>query len=393
MGSLKNRIAIAGVGETALGKVPNKSTMQFHVEATRSALEDAGLTKGDIDGILTWNSTSVDPMPYYFLSVAEYMGIPLRYGASLDMGGATFCSAVAHAGAAILTGMCETVLIVTADNRLTGRTREGKKVWEERGRKGYGHPEFEAPFGPTLISLYALAAQRHMHEYGTTPEQLAEVAVTCRRHAALTPNAQMKEPITIADVLNSPMVSSPLHLLDCCIISDGGAAIIVTSSDRAKDLRKPPVYVLGAGEGHQQVHVIQMPDLTTTAATVSGPRAFAMAGLSPRDLDFAQLYDCFTIMVILLLEDLGFCKKGEGGPFVQGGRIGLGGALPVNTDGGGLSHCQHASSGPWHILEAVRQLRGERGAAQVPDARLGLVHTNGGSLSTQSTLILGREPL
>lgn len=287
MGSLKNRVAIVGVGETALGRVPGKSTMQFHVEAARNAMEDAGLAKGDIDGILTWNSTSTDPMPYYFLNVAEYMGIPLRYGASLDMGGATFCSAVGHAGAAIMAGMCETALIVTADNRLTGRTREGKKVLEERGKKGYGHPEFEAPFGPTLISLYALAAQRHMYEYGTTCEQLAEVAVTCRRHAMLTPNSHMKDPITVADVLNSPMVASPLHLLDCCLVSDGGAAVIVTSSERARDLGKPPVHVLGVGEGHQQVHVSQMPDLTTTAATASGQRAFAMAGLTPRDMDFA----------------------------------------------------------------------------------------------------------
>lgn len=392
MNSLKGRAAIVGVGETELGKVPNKSTMQFHVEAAKNAMADAGLGKRDIDGILTWTATSVDPMPYYFLALAEQMGMELKYGSSLDMGGGTFAAAVGRATAAIAAGLCQTVLVATADNRLTGRTRDGKKVWEERGRTGYGHLEFEAPFGPTLVSLYALAAQRHMHEYGTTPEQLAEVAVTCRQHAMLTPNSHMKEPITVQDVLASRLVSSPLHLLDCCLISDGGAAVIVTSSERARDLREPPAYVLGFGEAHHQVHVSQMPDLTTTAARASGPRAYAMAGLAPQDMDFAQLYDCFTIMVILLLEDLGFCKRGEAGPFAQAGHIRLGGSLPVNTDGGGLSHCQHGSSGLWHVIEGVRQLRGERGDAQVRNAEVGLVHTNGGSLSTQSTLILGREP-
>ena len=391
MESLRGKVAIVGIGETEVGRVPGRSTLSFHAQAARLALEDAGLTKQDVDAIFTWDSNEVEPFPYYAVAVAEYLGIPLRCGAAIDLGGASFGSAIAHAAAAIALGMCRTALVVTGENRRTGLTRQGKRVWEERGRQGYGHPEFEAPYGPILPTFYALAAQRHMHLYGTRPEHLAQVAVTCRKHAMLTPNAVMKEPITIEDVLNSPIISSPLHLLDCCLVTDGGAAVVLTSAERARDLRQPPVYVLGVGEGHTHIHTTWMPDLTVTGAAISGPQAFRMAGLTPADIDCAQLYDAFTILVILLLEDLGFCQKGEGGPFVEGGRIELGGELPVNTDGGGLSHCHHGSSGLWHFIEAVRQLRGVRGPAQVPNCRTVLVHTNGGHLATHATVILAND--
>lgn len=394
MGRLKSprgEAAVVGVGESQLGKVPGKSTFAFAADASRAALADAGIDKDEIDGIFTWASGAVDPFPYYAAALAEYLGLPLRYGAALDMGGAAFGSAVGHAVLALAHGLCRAALVVTGENRRTGRTRDGKNVWEERGRIGYGHPEFEAPFGPTLPSFYALCAQRHMHLYGTKPEHLAQVAVTCRRHAALTPGSVQTEPITVQDVLNSPTLSSPLHLLDCCPVTDGGAAIIMTAPERARALRGPPAYVLGIGEGHTHVNATWMPEMTVTGAALSGPAAFRMAGVTPRDVDTAQLYDAFTILPIMLLEDLGFCPKGMGGPFVEGGRIALGGELPLNTDGGGLSHCQHGSSGLWHIIEAVRQVRGERGAAQVAGAQVALAHTNGGHLATQATVILGAE--
>jgi len=389
--SLRGKAAVAGVGESLLGKVAGKSTFAFSADASRAAIADAGIEKHEIDAIFTWASGAVDPFPYYAAALAEYLGLPIRYGAALDMGGAAFGSAVGVASMALAHGLCRTALVVTGENRRTGKTRDGKSVWEERGRVGYGHPEFEAPFGPVLPSFYALCAQRHMHLYGTKPEHLAEVAVTCRRHAPLTPGSVQTEPITVQDVLDSPMISSPLHLLDCCPIADGGAAVIVTTPERARALRRPPVYVLGVGEGHKHVNATWMPDMTVTGAAISGPAAFRMAGLTPRDVHTAQVYDAFTILPIMFLEDLGFCAKGAGGPFVEGGRIGLGGELPINTDGGGLSHCQHGSSGLWHIIEAVRQVRGERGAAQVKGAQVALAHTNGGHLATQATVILGGE--
>ncbi|RYG87214.1 MAG: thiolase family protein, partial [Alphaproteobacteria bacterium] len=251
--------------------------------------------------------------------------------------------------------------------------------------------QYERPFGPLIPAMYALAANRHMHEYGTTPEQLAEVAVTMRRHAGLNPNAQARDPITIDDVLNSKMIATPLHMLDCSLVSDGGGALVVSRADAARDMRRRPVELLGAGEGHLNEHIHQAPSLTTTGARISGARAFDMAGLTPREMDFAMLYDCFTITALLQLEDLGFCKAGEGGPFVANGGIGLGGRLPVNTHGGLLSHGHPGRPGGiFHIIEAVRQLRGECGDRQVEAASLGLVHGNGGILSTHSTLILGR---
>jgi acetyl-CoA acetyltransferase len=256
---------------------------------------------------------------------------------------------------------------------------------------GSAHPQFEVPYGPLVPSLYALVAQRHMHEYGTTPEQLAEVAVTIRRHAGLNPNAHKRDPVSVADVLSSKMITSPLHILDCAIVSDGAAAAIVTSAARARDLRGKPAHLLGQGYGLRHSHIGDT-SLTTTGAVDSGRDAFRTAGLSPADVDVAQIYDCFTITVIVELEDLGFCRKGEGGAFVEGGRIGLGGQLPVTTHGGLLSGGHPGLGGGFfHVLEGVRQVRGDAGARQVPGAKVALVHGNGGVISVHCTLLLGSE--
>jgi len=275
-----------------------------------------------------------------------------------------------------------------ADNLLTGLSRE-----QAMGiQSSVGHSQFETPYGPTVPALYALIAQAHMATYGTTPEQFASIAVVCRKHAALNPEAQMQEPISVQDVLSSRMIADPLHLLDCSLVSDGGAAIILTSAERAIDFPHHPVYLLGAGEGHGHEHISQARSLTTSAAVESGRRAFATAGLGPRDIDLAQLYDCFTPTVLIELEDLGFCEKGEAGAFVEAGQIELGGQLPVNTHGGMLSHCHSGNPGSMFALtEAVRQLRHQAGNRQVEDAEVALVHAQGGVMSSHATLILGRE--
>jgi len=253
-----------------------------------------------------------------------------------------------------------------------------------------GPSQWERPYGNTLVSNYAMAAQRHMHEFGTRPEQLAEIAVTMRRHAALNPNAQYRDPISVDDVLGSRMVADPLHKLDCCVISDGGGAIIMTTSERARDLRRPPVYVLGAAMAGSHWNPSQMRDFTTTAAAQCGPEAFAQAGVRPEDVDTVQCYDSFTITVLLLLEDMGFCAKGEGGAFVESGVLRRGGALPMNTDGGGLSACHPGMRGIFLINEAVRQLRGDAGEAQVPDCEVAVACGSGGALSCIGTVVLGR---
>jgi acetyl-CoA acetyltransferase len=253
---------------------------------------------------------------------------------------------------------------------------------------GWAHPEYEAPYGPLVPTLYALVAQRHMHEYGTTPEQMAEVAVAIRGHAALNPLAQKREPITVADVMSSRMITSPLRMLDCAIVSDGAAAFVVTAR---KDVKKRPVRVLGQGYGFTHTYIGEHDHIATTGAVQSGRMAFEMAGVRPADIDVAELYDCFTITVIAELEDLGFCPKGEGGRFVEGGRIRLGGELPVTTHGGLLSAVHPGlAGGMFHVVEAVRQLRGECGERQVPDAELALAHGNGGIIGIHCTLVLGR---
>ncbi len=387
MESLRGKVAIVGAADTEVGVVPHLSATQLYVQAAKLALEDAGLTKEHVDGLITCNSF-VEPYLYHAEMIAEYLQIFPRYCLNVATGGGTTLAIMHHAASAIATGICNTVLVTMADNMLSGLSRD--RAIEVMSTAG--HAQFERPYGLPIPGFYALIAQAHMHAYGTTSEQLATVAVACRKHASLNPAAQMRQPITIDDVLNSKMIAHPLHLLDCSLVSDGGAAIVMTSAERAKDLKNRPVYILGVGEGHSHEHISQARSLTTSAAKEAGERAYAMAGLGPRDIDVAELYDCFTPVVIIELEDLGFCPKGEGGRFVEGGRIELGGELPVNTHGGLMSHCHPGHPGSlFSITEAVHQLRGESGPRQVKGAEIALVHGQGGIMSTHCTMILGKE--
>ncbi len=385
--ALSRQIAIVGVGETRVGALSGWSSLQLHAEATRLALDDAGLTLKDIDGVITADSR-LDGFLMHSAAVAEYLGIVPRFSAMTGLGGAAHCAAIEHAASAIMGGIVETVLIVSGDNLLSGMSR-GKAV-ERLSQTGAGHPEFENPYGPPIPALYALIASRHMHLYGTCAEQMAEVAVAMREHASRNPNAQWRDPITVDDVLKSKLIATPLHLLDCSSIADGGGALIVTRGDRVPSSAIRPVYVLGVGEGHTGEHVSAMPDLTSTAAKISGQQAFSMAGLRPADVDVAMLYDSFTIAVLLQLEDLGFCGKGEAGPFVAEGRLRLNGSLPTNTHGGCLSHGHPGKPGGiFHLIEAVHQLRSKAGPRQVANAKVALVHGSGGALATHCTVLLG----
>jgi len=384
---LRGSVAIVGMGETEVGALRGRGSTELCAEAARRALLDAGLTKVEIDGLVTCNPW-VEPHLYHAEMFAEYMQIFPRFCMTLNAGGATTLTAVLRAASAIVTGVCDTVLITHGDNPRTGMTpsETGAKMTTTM------NPQFELPYGVPLTNGYAMAGRAHMHEFGTTSEQFAQVAVSARRHASLNPSAEKREPITIDDVLNSPIVADPLHALDCSLWSDGGGAVIVVAAERAKDFPNRPVFFLGCGEGHWHEHLFQARSLTSTAASDSGPRAYAMAGLGPQDMDFAQVYDCFTPVTIMELEDLGFCAKGEGGHFVENGNIELGGALPVNTHGGLLSHSHTGHPGTMFALtETVTQLRGAGGARQVPGANLGLVHGQGGVLSSHATLILGTE--
>jgi len=320
--------------------------------------------------------------------VASYLGIQPSYLSTLDLAGASGAAMIHHAAMAIAAGQCETVLCVAGQNLLSNRSRSS--AVQSMAESGGTHVQFEVPYGPLIPSLYALIAQRHMHEYGTTPEQMAEVAVTMRQHASLNPNAHMRDPISVDTVLSSRMITSPLKLLDCALISDGAAAAIVTSAERARTLRKRPVYLLGQGYGLSHSYVGEYRNLTQSGAVYSGKAAFASARLTPADIDVAELYDCFTITVIIELEDLGFCPKGEGGRFVADGHIGLNGSLPTTTHGGLLSAGHPGLGGGFfHVLEAVRQLRGEAGERQVKDVEIALAHGNGGAIAIHCTLILG----
>ncbi|MBI5106855.1 MAG: thiolase [Solirubrobacterales bacterium] len=371
--SSTSHVAIAGAAEAQVGQaLPGLSAADVQAEAARKALGDAGLTTADVDGLFA----SSTQLPWASVNLGEDLGIRPRYTDSTMVGGGSPLSHLLHARAAIAAGLCEVALIAYGSTqRSVGRA--GASVQER--------DPWEAPYAPPLpIAAYALAASRHMHEYGTTPEQLAEVAVAARRWAQRRPGAWSTKDLTIEDVLAAPRVCDPFGVRDCCLVTDGGGALVVTSLERARTLRRPPVVLLGAGEAHWHRHVSSMPDLTTTAAVDSGARAFAEAGLTPADVQCCQVYDAFTITPILFLEDLGFCAKGEGGAFVSGGRIAPGGALPVNTNGGGLSYAHPGMYGLLLLVEAVRQIR-EEGR----DVVLG--HGNGGVLSAQATVLLGSE--
>ncbi|MCL6517009.1 acetyl-CoA acetyltransferase [Alicyclobacillus sp.] len=374
--------AIAGVAESDLGETPGKTVLQLQAQAAKAALEDAGLTKDDVDAVFTagnwaWSTT---------MMLAEYLGIRPRYTDGTNIGGSSFEAHVGHAVAGIRAGLFECALITYGSTQRSDRSRRRPMTGPQLTA------QYELPYGlPTPVGAYALAAMRHMHQYGTTSEQLAEIAVATRKWAMMNEKAMMREPITIEDVLTSRWIAEPLHLLDCCLVTDGGGAVVVTSAEKARQIAKRPVWVLGHGETHTHNTIVNMPDLTVTGAVESGRRAFEMAGVRHEELDVVEIYDSFTITVLLTLEALGFCKPGEGGPFVSGQRTAPGGDFPMNTNGGGLSYCHPGMYGIFLLIEAVRQLRGECGSRQVKDAKLALVHGTGGVLSSTATVILGRD--
>ena len=385
--SLRGKVAIVGVADTEVGVLAGRTPMEMGVEAALAAIEDAGLEKNDIDGLVTCNAMA-QPMMYHAEATAEYLQIFPRYCIAAGAGGGTTFSIIHHAASAIATGMADVVVVTMADAMRSGLTRDQAMMVQA----STGHPEFEQPYGPTVPAYYALIAQAHMAEFGTTQEQFAGIAVACRAHAARNPSAQMRDLISVEDVLESRMIADPLHLLDCSLVSDGGAAIVLTSAERAADMKQTPIYLLGAGEGHSHEHISAARNLTTSAAKEAGQRAFEMSGLRPTDMDFAQLYDCFTPTVLVELEDLGFCEKGEGGAFVESGALLPGGSLPVNTHGGLLSHSHPGNPGSMFALtESVWQLRGDASGRQVADSKNALVHAQGGIMSSHTALVLGTE--
>lgn len=379
MSSLRAASAIVGAATAALGEAPGRTDMEILAEAAKTALDDAGLSLAEVDGLFA--TSMVHNMAT--LSIAEYLGIRPRFTDSTMVGGSSSVAHLLPATLALQAGLCDVALVCYGSNQ---RSTAGKLITNS------APPPFEAEYGPRYpITAYALAASRHMHEFGTTRAQLAEVAVAARGWAAMNGEAFMREPLTIDEVVASRLVSDPLRVRDCCLVTDGGGALVLVAGERAKDHPKRPVYLLGQGIASFHRNISQMPDLTVTAATESGAQAYAMAGLGPGDMNVLELYDAFTINTVMFLEDLGFCAKGEGGAFVSGGAIGPGGRLPVNTNGGGLSCCHPGMYGIFPVIEGVRQLRGECGERQVAGAETALCHGNGGVFSSQATIVLGTE--
>jgi acetyl-CoA C-acetyltransferase len=387
--SIKGKAYIVGVYEHPTRKADDKSVAQLHAESAKGALVDAGLSKSDIDGYFcAGDAPGLGP-----LSMADYMGLKLRHLDSTDTGGSSYIVHVGHAAEAIAAGKC-TIALIT----LAGRPRSEGQATGTAPRAVQNTPDspFEAPYGPATANMYAMCAMRHMYQYGTTSEQLAWIKVAASHHAQYNPHAMLPQVVTVEDVLHSPMIADPLHRLDCCVISDGGGAIIVAAPEVAKSLSRPRVRILGAGEApkHQMGGQI---DLTYSGAVWSGPAAFAEAGVKPADIKYASIYDSFTITVLMQIEDLGFCEKGQGGRFVADGNLISGvGKLPFNTDGGGLCNNHPANRGGLtKVIEAVRQLRGEaHPKVQVPNCDLALAHGTGGSLGTRhgaATVIMERE--
>ena len=385
--TIRGKAHIAGAYEHPDRKIPDKSVAQVHAEVALGAVADAGLSLSDVDAYFC----AGDAPGFGPLSMADYLGLKrLRYLDSTETGGSSYLVHVGHAAAAIAEGKCEVALITL------GGLPRSRPVPRPSASSLAPEAGFELPFGPTTVSMYALAARRHMYDYGTTSAQLAAIKVAASQHAQYNPRAMLPNPVTVEEVLESPMISDPLHRLDCCVISDGGGALVVVSPEVARDLRRQTVKVLGHGESPKLADNGRI-DLTYTGAVWSGPRAFEEAGVTPADIDYVSIYDSFTITVLQTIEDLGFCEKGKGGAFVADGSLQAPhGRLPFNTDGGGLCNNHPVTRGGMtKVIEAVRQLRGEaNGPVQVPDCELALAHGNGGSLGTRSaaaTLILGRE--
>jgi acetyl-CoA acetyltransferase len=385
LAELRGQTAIVGVGTFGFGEAHGYTDMELLARSAQQAVKDAGLTMQDIDGVCTASVSS----SMWGLAVPEYLGLNARFVDSTMIGGSSFVAHLLPAMLALASGQCNAVLVCYGSTQRTA-TFGRKEI--NASRKFLDPMPYEHPYEPMMpASAYALAASRHMHQYGTTREQLAEVAVAARAWAQLNPEAFSRDPLTVSDVLNSRMVSDPLSVRDCCLVTDGGGAYVLVRADRARDLRQKPVYVLGSATATWHRQIASMPDLTVTAAAQSGRAAYDMARLGPNDMDVLALYDAFTINTILFLEDLGFCLKGEGGAFVQGGAIAPGGRLAVNTNGGGLSCVHPGMYGIFCLIEAVRQLRGECGPRQVAGANTALVNGNGGTLSSQSTAVLGTE--
>ena len=386
----KKKIVIAGVGETDQGKIPDKSSFHFLSEASKLAIQDAGINKSDVDGLVTAFSL-VENTFMHCTTFADYFGMRPNFFSSVAVGGATAVWMVAEAAMAIASGQAETVLCVRGDNTLSGISSSGMVALIRE----MCHAEFEFPYGLTTPGGYALAAQRYLHDFNNRPEHLAAVAVTMRKHAAEKENAMNKDPLTVEDVLNSRIIAEPLHKYDCSIISDGGAAFIITTEDKAKELgiEKPLAYLWGMGQGysHQYLTTLQDLDQIYNAIDHSGQKAFKTAGIGVNDVDLAYLYDCFTITVLLTLEGLGFVPKGDGGAFALEGRMELGKDLPTNTHGGLLSQAHLGAM--HHVVEATLQLRGEAGKRQAEKNEVAIVHGNGGIVSAHSTVILGQEAL
>jgi len=374
---MRGNVVIAGIGHTAFGKLPGRGTISLNIEACRNALADAGIEKDAVDALLVKPPTS-NPQFMYGQTLAEAMGLQPRVGGAWDQGGAANISLISFAAMAIEHGQCDIALVCYADNPRTGSRHAYEKAWGDDAAFGW----FGVPAG------YAMLARRHMEQFGTASDQLGAIAVAVRKHGAANPKAQLRKPITLGQYRESPWVIDPLRRDDCCLVSDGAAAVVLMSRERAKQLGvRKAVPILGFGQGQTSWEVAQRHDLTSTAAEVSGATALKMAGLAPKDIDVAQIYDCFTITVLMTLEAYGFARKGEGGPFCEGGRLEIGGALPVNTSGGLLS--ETGMPGLQLVIEGVRQMRGEA-ELQVPNAQTCVVSNQGGIMHTHSTLILGQ---
>jgi acetyl-CoA acetyltransferase len=377
------RVAVAGVALSDCGRVPDKTRLQLIHQASRAALADAGLSPADVEGFGSVGTT-LPP-----IEVSEYLGLRPTWCDSTNVGGAAWEVMAQHAAAAIARGEIDIALLAYGSTARSDVRR--KRRTANMAISSAGPLQFDAPYGHTLISKYAMAARRHMHEFGTTVEQLAEVAVAARQWAAMNPLAFARDPLTVDEVQSARMMADPYTQLHCCLRTDGGGAVVLAAEERARESRKQPVWILGASHALSHTTMSEWTDFTESPCAVSGPTAFAQAGVTPEDIDVCQVYDSFTGTVLVTLEGLGFCKKGEGGQFVADGRLRPGGSFPLNTDGGGLSSCHPGMRGIFLLVEAVRQLRGECDERQVPDARLCCVNATGGWFSSAATMILGTD--
>ena len=379
---LRGQTAVVGVGLTKFGDLPGKTHLELLAEASYAALDDAGLKLTDVDGLFVSSMGRV----FHPLQVAEYLGVKPSAIDGTNVGGSAFVNAIQHAAMALHNGVCNVALIAYGSTSRSDRKSGTPRV----GGTPNAGVMYQSEYKPMLpVGSYALVANRYMHEYGMTRDQLSSVAVTFRKWAQLNPRAEMRGPLTIEDVSRARMICDPFTLFDCCLVSDAGAALVMTRADRARSLKQKPVYMLGIGSGTSHDQIAQLADFTVTACAMSGPRAFGMAGLKPKDVDVIEVYDAFSINPILFLEDLGFVTKGEGGAFFAEGHAAPGGKLPVNTNGGGMSCVHPGMYGMFVSIEAVEQLRGNTGARQVEGAEVALANGNGGLLSNQSTAIFG----